>query len=280
MTLSTIGFVGAGNMASALIGGLLNGIDSKQAAVDYNVIACDPSQDQLNKLATHLGNPATLTTSTDNAAIADADIIVLAVKPQVVGDVSRLLRDHLRPNTLVISIAAGINCDSLKHWLGDVPMVRCMPNTPAIIKQGATGMYATGSVSNAQKAATERILQNLGIVVWVNDEALIDAVTAISGSGPAYFFLFMEFMSRVGVDMGLDQDAAEKLSIQTGVGACLLAAQSEENLADLRSMVTSPGGTTERAIARFQNDDLQGIVKLAMHDCAERAKAISEEFGA
>jgi len=278
MTRSTIGFIGAGNMASALIHGLLNSSDDGTVH-DYRVIACDPSLEQLERLATSLGNTKNLLTSTDNTVIADSDIVVLAVKPQIVGNVARSLKDILRPNTLILSIAAGINCESLTQWLGDLPIVRCMPNTPALIKEGATGMYATNLVSVSQRKTSEEILQTLGTAVWVDHEDLIDAVTAVSGSGPAYFFLFMEIMSNIGVEMGLNREIAEKLAIQTGAGASLLAAASDDSLGELRRRVTSPGGTTERAIARFQDDDLHGLVKQAMYDCAKRAKTMSEEFG-
>lgn len=268
-----IGFIGAGNMARSLIGGLI------KKGAGAKILACDPSTDQLEGLEKALEYPSKLSTSTKNSAITESDIIVLAVKPQIMQAVATGIQPHIKPGALVISIAAGISIQSLENWLGEVAIVRCMPNTPALIQQGATGLYPNSRVSAEQRTATEAILSAVGITCWVESENLIDAVTAVSGSGPAYFFLFTELIAQVGEEMGLENGVAEALAKQTFAGAGLLASESSDTLSTLRKNVTSPGGTTERAINRFVSDDLKSIVKNAMQDCADRADAMSKEFG-
>jgi len=270
-----IGFIGAGNMARSLIGGLI-----KNTGEDAKILACDPSADQLALLEKSLDYPNGLSTSLCNSTVADSDIIVLAVKPQTMQSIATQIQPHLKPGALIISIAAGISIQSLEHWLGNVAIVRSMPNTPSLIQQGAAGLYANAKVSQEQKSATEAILSAVGITCWVESEPLIDAVTAVSGSGPAYFFLFTELIAEIGEQMGLDSNDAEILATQTLLGAGILASESSDSLATLRKNVTSPGGTTEQAINRFMSDDLKSIVKNAMQDCAERADAMSKEFGA
>lgn len=274
MLQPNIGFIGAGNMAGSLIGGL-----AKNGLSECNIVACDPSEQQLERLRESLGHPDYLSTSVHNQAISDSDVIILAVKPQIIQLVAKDIKSQIKPGALVISIAAGINISSLENWLGNVAVVRCMPNTPALIQQGATGLFANAKVSDDQKSLTETILSAVGIASWVDSEHLIDAVTAVSGSGPAYFFLFTELMAEVGEEMGLERSLAEQLSIQTCLGAGMLAKQSNDNLSTLRNNVTSPGGTTERAIQRFQQDDLKQLIKHAMQDCAIRAEEMAKEFG-
>lgn len=275
MLQPNIGFIGAGNMARSLIGGLI-----KNTTKGLNILACDTSADQLALLEKSLDYPSCLSVSTDNAAIAESDIIVLAVKPQIMQSVATGIEPHIKPGSLVISIAAGISVQSLEHWLGTIAIVRAMPNTPALIQKGATGLYANAKVSEEQKSATDTILSAVGITCWVESEPLIDAVTAVSGSGPAYFFLFTELIAQAGKDMGLDNSVAETLAKQTCLGAGLLASESQDSLTTLREKVTSPGGTTEQAINRFISDDLKSLVKNAMQDCADRAETMSKEFGA
>jgi len=274
MTEQTIGFIGAGNMASSLIGGLIN-----KGISPCNILACDPSQTQRDKLVASVPSGAELQISPDSNPIGQAEIVVIAVKPQHLKEVALELAPKLKENVLIISIAAGISIASLESWFGKKAIVRCMPNTPALIQLGASGLFANSQTNAAQKTAALNILNAVGISYWVDKEALIDTVTAVSGSGPAYFFLFTELMSEIGQEMGLAKDVAESLSIQTCLGAGQLAKNSEDSLNTLRQKVTSPGGTTHAAIERFKSDDLKQLIKNAMHDCANRAEDMATEFG-
>lgn len=278
MTKTTIGFIGAGNMASSLIGGLI-----KKGVPAENLLACDPSLEQLDRLKASVDalNPTSAQPGlfTNSNELVSADIIVLAVKPQILKSVAQDLEPKLGPNTMVISIAAGIDMASLDSWLGERAIVRCMPNTPALIQLGASGLYANNQTTEQQRQQAQDILGAVGIAYWVEHENLIDVVTAVSGSGPAYFFLFTELMAEIGVEMGLPQEIAEGLSIQTCVGAGQLASESADSLANLREKVTSPGGTTYAAIQRFQSDDLKSTIRNAMYDCANRAEEMAKEFG-
>ncbi|BFM05267.1 pyrroline-5-carboxylate reductase [Halioxenophilus aromaticivorans] len=260
-------------MASAIIAGLIDG-GHKPTTINVS----DPSVEQLTRLQQQFG----VLTSTDNLqAVADADVVVLAVKPQVLAQVATDLAAALQPEALVISIAAGIDCRSLSAWLGQgTAIVRCMPNTPALVNLGASGLYANPQTTAAQKVQAEAILAAVGIVVWLTDEDQLHAVTAVSGSGPAYFFLFMEAMIEVGVAQGLAPDLARSLTLQTALGASTLASNSEEGPDVLRQRVTSPNGTTEQAILSFERDDTRAVVKRAMAACAQRSVTLSEELGA
>ena len=273
MQKPTIGFIGAGNMALSLIGGIL------EQNAGYKVIACDPSLEQLDRIKTSFDRPEELSTSQDNSAVEEADVIVLAVKPQILKSVAESIQAHIKAGGLVISLAPGITIDSLQTWVGQVAIVRCMPNTPSLIHRGAAGLFANPMVSEEQKRLTEQLFSAVGISCWVPDESQIDLVTAVSGSGPAYFFLFTQYLAEVAQEMGLEKSLAEKLSRQTLLGAGELASRSLQDLAELRRNVTSPGGTTEAAIKRFQSDDLKTVVKNAMVDCAARADEMSKEFG-
>lgn len=271
--MTHITFIGAGNMARSIIGGLM-----AEGAAASSITACDPKPEALQALTQDFG----INTTTDNnAACASSDVIVLAVKPQVMGPVCETLRPNLPTNCLVISIAAGIDCRSLQLWLGDdIRLVRCMPNTPSLIRQGASGLYAKADVSNDHRALAEQILGAVGLVKWLPSEDLLDPVTAVSGSGPAYFFLFLEAMTDVGVELGLDRGTAKELAIQTAAGAAQLAQQSDVDLAELRRRVTSPGGTTERAIQAFEKLGLRAMVREAMQACAGRSQELARELGA
>lgn len=274
MTQPTIGFIGAGNMASSLIGGLLN-----KNYPSENILACDPSQEQLDRLKHSVSEDAHIGLYNNSEQIGSADIVILAVKPQIMQSVCLELAPRLKSGCMIISIAAGITMDSFRAWLGDVAVVRCMPNTPALIQKGASGLYANSEVSEQQKQSAGDIFNAIGIAHWVEKEELLNAVTAVSGSGPAYFFLFTELMTEVGIEMGLAPEVAEQLSIQTCLGAGQLASESEDSLSLLREKVTSPGGTTHAAISRFQSDNLKSLVKNAMRDCADRAEQMAKEFG-
>ena len=240
MSNMRIAFIGAGNMASSLIGGLLaKGLDAAQ------IRASDPGAETRARVSAEHG----IELFADNAqAVQDADVIVIAVKPQVMKAVCQDLRAHLEPHQLLISIAAGITCTSLQNWLGNQPLVRCMPNTPALLGKGVSGLFATAAVTAEQRQQAEDLLSAVGIAVWVDTEAQIDAVTAVSGSGPAYFFLLIEAMADAGVKLGLPREVAKQLAEQTALGAAHMAVASDVDAAELRRRVTSPAGTTEAAI--------------------------------
>jgi pyrroline-5-carboxylate reductase len=182
---------------------------------------------------------------------------------------------------LIISIAAGIPVASLERWLGgELPVVRAMPNTPALVQSGATGLYANAAVSAEQRAAAEAILGAVGLTLWVEQESLIDAVTAVSGSGPAYFFYVMEAMMAAGRELGLDEKTARALTLQTALGAAQMAITADVGPDELRRRVTSPGGTTERAIAAFDEAHLQAIFARALKACADRGAELAAQLGA
>ena len=207
--------------------------------------------------------------------------MVLAVKPQVLQDVAGDLSAALaQQRPLVISIAAGIREATLRSWLGEnTAIVRAMPNTPALVQSGATALYANTRVTEQQRSLAESILRAVGLVIWVEDEDLMDAVTALSGSGPAYFFLFMEAMQAAGMELGLPADTARLLTLQTAFGAARMALESPEDAGTLRRHVTSPGGTTEAAINILQQGELQELVRRALQGAAERSKELAGEFG-
>jgi pyrroline-5-carboxylate reductase len=208
-----------------------------------------------------------------------ADVVVWAVKPQVLKDVVAHNAGLFGPDCLHISVAAGVSTQALRTWLGNEQVVRCMPNTPATIGMGAAGLYAASAVSSAQRAQVAAILQATGLLVWVEEEPLLEAVTAVSGSGPAYFFAFIQAMAAAGEAMGLSAHTAQSLAIATARGAAELAAQSDETPAQLQQRVTSKGGATYEAMAVFEQADLKGIVAKAMSACADRAQAMGETFG-
>ena len=192
-------------------------------------------------------------------------------------DVCESLADHIKPDTLIISVAAGTTCSNIDQWLGGArAVVRCMPNTPALLQEGASGLYANHNASQANTSDAEQVLAAVGEVCWVQDEALMDSVTAVSGSGPAYFFLFIESMIAAGVEQGLPHKVAETLAIQTAVGAAKLAKESDVDVAELRRRVTSPKGTTEQAILSFEENDLRGTVKKAMDACKLRGQDLAK----
>lgn len=266
-------FIGAGNMASSIIGGLV-----KKGYPATQITATDPYQPSLDKLAAQFP----VNVCTDNAhAAAAADIVILAVKPQVMEQVCGTIAGVLTHQPVVISIAAGIDINSLSQWLGErTAIVRCMPNTPALVQTGASGLFANRHTSNTQKSQAHEILEAVGIVQWVDSEAMIDSVTAVSGSGPAYFFLMMEAMIDAGVEQGLSREVATELTLQTALGAAKLAQSSDVDVAELRRRVTSPNGTTEQAILAFERDDLRAIVANAMKVCTARSIEMADELGA
>jgi pyrroline-5-carboxylate reductase len=273
MTDTTLAFIGGGNMAGSLIGGLI--ADGWNPA---KITVADPDENQRERLAVRFG----IATTPDNVqAVAGADIIVLAVKPQAMEAVARKLAQAIECHTvLVISIAAGIRESTLRDWLGpDTAIVRSMPNTPALVQSSATALYANKAVSAQQHDAAESILRAVGLTIWIEDEELMDAVTALSGSGPAYFFLFMEALQQAGCELGLPEETARLLTLQTAFGAAKMALESPEDAATLRRRVTSPGGTTERAITTFQENGLATLISKALKAAALRSRELAEEFG-
>jgi pyrroline-5-carboxylate reductase len=272
MSNETIVFIGAGNMATALIRGLIaDGTPAPQ------ILASDPSQERLTALA-----GSGIRTQADNtAAAAEADVLVLAVKPQmlkkVCGELAEVVQQR-RP--LVVSIAAGVRHSELDDWLGgNVPLIRTMPNTPAMIQCGATVLFAGPGVSAAQRDQAEHVLRAVGLTRWVEDEALLDVVTALSGSGPAYYFLFMEAMEAAAVKQGLPADTAHLLTLQTALGAARMAMESSDSPQQLRGKVTSPGGTTERAIQVFEDGGLRDLVQRALDAAQDRSEELSRILG-
>ena len=268
-----IAFIGAGNMANSLIGGLIaKGVKPTQ------ISASEPYEATRNAVRAQY-NIAISDNNRD--AVANAEVVVLAVKPQVMKQVAQELAPALANKpVLVISIAAGISLDSLQRWLGaTTAIVRCMPNTPALMQLGATGMFANAHVSQPQKMLAQQILDAVGISLWLNSEKELDAVTAVSGSGPAYYFLLMEAMINAGIAQGLTPQTAKQLTLQTALGAATMAARSTDEPAELRRKVTSPNGTTEQAIKSFQGNRFEAIVKEALDAAAARSLSLSEELG-
>ncbi len=270
---TSIGFIGAGNMANSLIRGLIN-----HGASPDSIWAADIESDRLQQLAGDCG----INTGSNTDLARQCDVLVLAVKPQVMAAVTSEISTELaarETRPLVVSIAAGITLEHLQQRLGDdLAIIRCMPNTPALIGSGATGLIANGNASETQRELAESITSSVGVSVWVNSERDIDAVTALSGSGPAYFFLFMEAMQEAATELGLDENTARTLVYQTALGAAQLALDSEDSSAELRRKVTSPGGTTEQAISTFEQGELRQLVKRALKAARDRSIELAEEI--
>jgi pyrroline-5-carboxylate reductase len=269
----TIAFIGCGNMGRCLIGGLI--LDGYPSA---KLRAADPDPEQLERLSQRFP----VSTSTDNLeAVREANVVVFAVKPQVMKAVAREVAEDLQSHrSLVISIAAGIRTRALSHWLGaGVPIVRAMPNTPSLVGSGAAALYAMANVNKIQREIAEAILRAVGLTVWIEDETLMDAVTAVSGSGPAYFFLLMELIENAAVDLGLPRDTARLLTLQTAFGAAKMALESSLGAAHLRVQVTSPGGTTEQALKVFEEGGLDRIVNQALRSAKTRSEELAEALG-
>jgi len=271
MSKTRIAFIGAGNMAASLIGGLrAQGLEAQQ------IRASDPGEETRARISAEHG----IETFADNGqAVAGADVVVLAVKPQAMKAVCEALRPSLAPNQVVVSIAAGITCASMTQWLGQQPIVRCMPNTPALLRQGVSGLYATAQVTEQQRQQAEALLSAVGIALWLDEEQQLDAVTAVSGSGPAYFFLLIEAMTAAGEKLGLPRETAAKLTLQTALGAAHMAVSSDVDAAELRRRVTSPAGTTEAAIKSFQAGGFEALVEKALGAAAHRSAEMAEQLG-
>jgi pyrroline-5-carboxylate reductase len=273
MTQSIIGFIGAGNMARSLAGGLLHNDWQKS-----RLLLSDPDKQQRQAVEKTLG---VTVLANNNEVAAQADILVLAVKPQTLQSVSRELAAAVqKKRPLIISIAAGIRIDDLQRWLGGgLAIVRAMPNTPALIAAGSSGLFANTVTSESQRDQAESILRAVGIVVWLPEEGLLDVVTALSGSGPAYFFLIMEALEQSAIELGLSPDIARLLTLETAYGAAKMALENGEDPAILRQRVASPGGTTERALQVLEQGQIRGLLNSALQAAKQRAGELADLFG-
>jgi pyrroline-5-carboxylate reductase len=269
--MSKIVFIGGGNMASCLIGGMItNGIPREK------ILVSEPGAEARQKLTELHGIE---TTADNRAAASQAALLVLAVKPQIMAAVATDLATALDHKPAVVSIAAGIPLVALENWLGtDIALVRAMPNTPALVKSGATGLFANALLNDEQRQMVDQLFQSVGYTCWVEQESLIDAVIAVSGSGPAYFFLVLEAMQKVGQELGLPKQTAEALSLHTALGASRMALESDATAAELRQQVTSPGGTTQAAIESFEQQGLENTFRQAMTNAVNRAEQMSKDF--
>lgn len=265
-----ITFIGCGNMSRSLIGGLINnGVKTER------LLATDPDAEQRQNITQQFG----ITTLENNEeAVANADVIVLAVKPQVMQQVVSSLANAVKGSSkMLISIAAGVRLNSLTEWLGEpTAVIRIMPNTPSLIQAGAAALFANEHASDTQKNTAEAMMRSVGTAIWLETEDLMDTVTALSGSGPAYFFYFMEAMEKAATEMGLSNEHARLLTIETALGAAKMALLSASDLAELRKQVTSPGGTTEQALNTFQQGKLEELVKEAMSAAEQRSIELSQ----
>lgn len=267
---TTLGFIGGGNMAAAIIGGLL-----KQGfnAADITVAEC------LAERRAWLSQALGVVVEESAAACLRADVVLLAVKPQQLRELLLPL-PALQTGQLVLSIAAGVRAADISRWLkGHAAIVRAMPNTPALVGEGMTGLFAQNGVSDTQKALATRIMAAVGQVDWVSEETLIDAITAISGSGPAYVFYFIEALEQAAVELGLPADTARRLTVQTFLGASLLAAHDAASPAELRARVTSKGGTTERGLLALAEGGVPAAVAAAARAAAARAVEMGDLLG-
>ena len=263
-----IAFIGGGNMAASLVGGL---VESGHPSGD--IVVSEPVADKRRALA---GRFAVGVTADNREAVSASDVVVLAVKPQDMAQAVTGAAGAVREReALVVSIAAGTRIARILEWLGyPAPVVRTMPNTPALLGCGATALFANEAVTGAQRDAAETILRSAGIALWVDDEGLLDAVTAVSGSGPAYYFLLMEHMIRTGERLGLTPEQARALTLQTALGAARMALEAERTPEELRVGVTSPGGTTERALDLFRHGGFGELVERALTGARDRSREL------
>jgi pyrroline-5-carboxylate reductase len=269
-TPQTLAFIGGGNMASAIIGGLI-----KQGTPAHNILVVEPFDEARQRLQSQFG--VRVLTSAD-ATLSEAALVIWAIKPQTFKEAAQQTQAFCT-QALHLSVAAGIRSDSIASWLGTERVVRAMPNTPALVGLGQTGLFARAAVTSADKAWVERVIATTGALLWVQNEALLDAVTAISGSGPAYVFFFIEAMVEAGVKMGLTAEQATQLAIGTFEGASQLAKTANEPPAVLRERVTSKGGTTYAALTSMQQAHMSALFQAALQAAQQRAHELSDEFG-
>lgn len=267
--VKTIAIIGAGNMGASLLGGLIKNNYSPE-----KLWITDADQAKL----LHLKQQFNVNTTADNLiAVQAADTVILAVKPQHLAQVVKEIAPALKQKKpLLLSVAAGIRINSIEKWIGaEIPIVRAMPNTPALIGCGATALYANKHVTTAEKDLAESILRAVSVVIWVNDEKLMDTITALSGSGPAYFFLMIEALQNAAIELGLSAEAAKLLTQQTAYGAARMAMESDIDVNELRKRVTSPGGTTEAALKIMEESKLTHIYKNALIAAKKRSEELA-----
>lgn len=274
MKKRTIGFIGGGNMATSLLGGLIS-----DNCPPGNIWVAEPDAARREELASRFG----VNTTADNGELVTAvDVVVLAVKPQVLHEVCRGIAETTQAHQpLVLSVAAGIRIGDIDRWLGgNCAIVRTMPNTPALVQSGATALFANERVSAEQRELAESIMRAVGLTLWLAQESQMDAVTALSGSGPAYFFLIIELLQQTGAKLGLPEESARLLAMQTAFGAAKMALESPDESTTLRARVTSPGGTTERAIGILEQGGIRELFEKALSGARERAGELADELGA
>jgi pyrroline-5-carboxylate reductase len=265
-----ITFIGGGNMASALISGL-----AKQGSITDSVRVSDPDEGARGRLSAEFGIQCF---ETAEPACQQADVIVLAVKPQIMDRVLTGLAKVIEGSPLFLTVAAGLTVSYYLDRLGQqAAVVRSMPNTPALLGAGATGLFASQNCTDAQRQAADTVMRAAGVTVWVEDESLIDVITAISGSGPAYYYLLTEALTEAGCKLGLEQTVASQLAVQTAYGAGVMAIHGGADVAELRRRVTSPGGTTQAAIASFQENGLDQLVLAAAEAAVYRGRELAAE---
>jgi pyrroline-5-carboxylate reductase len=269
MNKATIAIIGSGNMGASLIGGLIT--DGYPAD---KIWIADPSSERLKQIEHQFGVHGTFN---NEEAVKMADVVIFAIKPQIFATVATTLAETIQTKKpLVMSIAAGIRETTIQQWLGgNFAIVRSMPNTPALIGCGASALFANPYVTIEQRDVAESILRAVGLVVWLDDEKLMDAVTALSGSGPAYFFLLMDILQQAGEELGLPKEIARLLTLQTGFGATRMALESEASVSELRKQVTSPGGTTEAALNVLEEENLRRIFTKAVKAAATRSDELA-----
>ena len=268
-----IGFIGCGNMANSLISGLVRGSFNLKDICVY-----DRNKDKLDAVKINYGIS---TCDSLNTLVTKSDLLIIAIKPQGLGDLAKQIRSLIKfKNPVLISVCAGITTRQLEIWFGKiVPIVRAMPNTPAIMQSGATGIYANSQVATQQKSIVEQVFRTSGVAIWIDNEELMDIIGAISGSGPAYFFLFMEILADLGTSLGLKINDAKLLAIQTAYGASRMALESETpDLEGLRRNVTSKGGITDAAIMSFETSGIREIFKKAILSNIQKGKELSSLF--
>lgn len=273
MQKRNIGFIGGGNMAASLLGGLIS-----DGFAAENLWVAEPDDKCREDLSARFG----VHTGADNIELVNAvDVVVLAVKPQVLHEVCHGIAEAIQgTGPLIVSVAAGVRAKDIDRWLGgNNAIVRTMPNTPALVKSGATALYANSQVYAEQRELAEAIMRAVGLTLWLEDESQMDAVTAVSGSGPAYFFLLIELLQQSGAKLGLPEKDARLLALQTAFGAAKMALESSDECSDLRARVTSPGGTTERAITTLENGGLRDLFYKALEGARDRATELAEQLG-
>ena len=264
-------FIGGGNMARSLIGGLVGrGTDPS------SIVVAEPIAAQRETLRSQFG---VIVTDDNRLAAKESELVVLAVKPQEMRSVSIGIADSMPRDALIVSVAAGIRASDIQQWASGRPVVRCMPNRPALQGCGMTALYATQDVTSEARRRAEQVLSAVGATLWVDEEAHMDVVTAVSGSGPAYFFLLIEILEQSGVQLGLSESVAHRLAVETAYGSGRMAREASESPATLREQVTSKGGTTAAALEHLESHNVRAIFADAIAAAARRSTELARQFG-